>query len=1013
MFYTKGYNQYQSIYYTRFEDTRSYIAGYGVPGAGGFFNTGHFQSLMNLYPDNSVSNGQYAVRRGVAMFPYNAPACIYRYDLNLEESVKISPDCDINDPTSGMIGGRAHAHLDGDGDPNWRSNTPVMDTGAFALPDGRIAFSSNRDNGFGRFQLFTMTADGTNMQLIGHRAMGNQLHGYPMLDGRIVYTSNDRMLQKTTNNNFSLFSINPDGGDPFIFAGENDPTAISYHYVTQLSGGDIVVNIYYNKNNMAMGSLLRFPVDPDNADFVHIKGDSLDADPGNIYIPDVDIWVQGNKLMPFVRKGQYKVTPQASNGDVQVREYIDSADCWIHPSRQIGGQTVVIDGGNYAVDRAEIKMKGRFTMPAAAPGNDLIATYTIGGSSTISPPNEWSADLQTMLNHLGKDAGIWLLPLADSGRDVIGHIADDGQIIVDFPEYHEIMARAVVPYASIYEQDMSVRETPRNDGIDVRLPEGAPYALSGASSLMDRETMGLNGTPWNMRDPGGTMSGRTYLNLGAQGGDLSVYNNSEIAGIRVSMPVPTFPLGISGGIERWAGVQSHHMCILGEFPTKKPDDVSVDGNGNPDTSFIVRLPADTPFLFQAIDKRGMALNLETTSRSAVRGEKQLCVGCHVHTDSIPNQLDPLQSYAHKNAGYFGDFTQNSAPLFDGGMINNVPTTEAADVIYAEAEAPGVSSRKSFAADWNNGVSQTINQYCSSCHANGQAAQVTTGLLLDGSEMTYELIVRNSYRNSNNVMVNWATKPDVGLNVADFNDSSLDRITRVFDCCIASRWLALNSARSSMLIWAMYGERLDGRDNTTGLPPISSGVPVDDINRENPAIWPAVAEHISYLDGTSSMPGTVSMPEHAKRLVARWIDIGAPKLNVHNDMMRPVLTITPINAGTDEAPSISMVKVGLWDDSDIDYSRFKVTKNGADITPTLTGSPVVIDVSLGTTITNLNQDTELFVFEIWDKPNRSYDQVRPETVAANRSREVITGRALLRILGSSGGITDLIFANDFE
>ncbi len=989
----------RSIYYTRFEDTRTHITDYGIPGGAGFLNTNHFQSLMELYPDKSANNGKYASRMGVQLKPYTAPACIYRYDLdNPGVSTKISPNCDLADPTRGMAGGRAHAHPDAGGNPDWRSKVPVMDTAPIVLPDGKIAFTSNRDNGFGRFQLFTMTADGKNLQLIGHRAMGNQLHPYPLMDGRIVYTSTDRMLQKTQNNNFSLFSINQDGGDPFVFAGENDPTLISYHYVTQLSGGDIVVNIYYNKNNMAMGSLLRFPVDPPNADFVHISG-SLDADATNLYTPSPDQWVPGNLLLPFARKHQYKLTPQAGNGDNQAGAYADSTDYWIHPSRVPGGRTITIDGANYVVDRAEIRMTGRYLMPAAAPGNDLITTYTIGGSSSMPPPSEWNASLQTMLDHLGKDAGIWLIPLSDSGRETVGHIADDGRIIVDFPEYHEIMARAVVSYEAIYGKPLSVRKTPRHDGQDARLPEGAPFALSGASSLIDRETMGLNGTPWNMSDGGGTMSGRTYLNLGAQGGDLAIYDSSEIAGIRVTMPVPTYPLGSFGG-EDWAGEQAHHLRILGEFPVHKPS-VPVDGNGNPDTSFIVRLPADTPFLFQAIDKRGMALNLETTSRSAVRGEKQLCEGCHVHTDGIPNPLDPLDSYAHKTAGYFGDFTQDSAPLFDGGMTNGVPTTAPAKEIYSENEAPGVSSRKSFAADWVNGISQTIEQYCASCHAEGKPAQVKTGLLLDGSDATYDLITKNAYRDSSNNRIDWRTKPDVGLDPADFDDPNLDRITLVNSCCLASRWLSVNSARSSMLIWALYGERLDGRDNTTGLPPQGSGVPVDTNGRENPAIWPAVAAHAAYLDGSSAQPGTTTMPEHAKRLLARWIDIGAPKQNVHSDMMRPVMTFTPINDGTDAAPAISTVKVGLWDDSALDLGRFRVTRNGVDITPTVNpGSPLVIDVPLGDPITAANQDSETFTFEIWDKPDRRYDLISPNVTAANRNRQVLTGRALMQLLTAS-------------
>ncbi len=991
-------NDGRSIYYSKIEDTRSFIADYGINGSEGFLGTKHGQSFMNLYADLSDpgSGGVFASRNGVSIMPFASPICIYRVDLDTGLSKKISLDCDAIDPKKGMLAGRAHAHPDAAGDPEWRSAVPTMDTGPFVLPDGRIGFTSNRENGFTRFQLFTMDADGKNIKLIGHRAMAHQLHGYPLLDGRIMYTSFDQMLQKTATNNFSLFTINPDGGDPFILAGENDPTFFTYHYATQLSNGDIVVAIYYRKNNAGLGTLLRFPIDPAGADFVHLSG-SFEIP--QIFTFDPGLWRAGNGLFPFSRKDQYILTEQGSSGDRQRGEYESSLDYWMHPSRVAGGRTIQVNGDSYTVDRKEIRMQGKFSMPAAAPGNDLLATFAFGGASTITPPNAWNADLQTMLNHLGKDAGVWLFPLSETGVETIGHIADDALIVVDFPEYHEIMPRAVVPYQQIYGENAVLKKTPRYDGVDERLPEGEPYALTGASSMYDRESMAINGTPWNARDGGGVMSGRTYLNLGGQGGDLAIYDSAEIAGVRVSLPIPTYPLGVSGGKQQWAGVQDHHMRILGEFPITKAGNV-LDAKGNPDTSFIVRIPADTPFLFQAIDDRGMALNIETTSRSATRGEKQLCEGCHLHTD-VTEGLDPFDSYAHKTAGYFGDFTTESAPLFDGGVANGIPTTLPATTIYDETIAPGVSSRKSFAVEWENGVSQLVDQYCSACHAKGKPAQMTTGLLLDGSVRTYELLTKNEYISESGARIHARTKPDVGLDPDDFVNPALDRIIPMAFCCLASRWLALNSARSSMLVWALYGERLDGRDNTTGLPPSGSGVPVDHKGIEKPAIWPAVAEHAAYLDGSGTMPGTVNMPESAKRLLARWIDIGAPKLNVHNDMERPVLTLTPINAGSQLMPSINQVKVGVWDDSPIDYNRFVVRRNDVVIPLDLPdGNPSVIPVPIEPPITKENQDSVSFTFEIWDKPNRSLNLIAPMLDAANRTRQTINGRGLIHLLANA-------------
>lgn len=944
------------VVYSKFTDTRTFLEDLGT-NSGGMVLQDHNQSFQRLYPNGDGPNGVFASFFRAGLKPFNAPAFIYRYDLQSGVETRVSP------ANEGLFGGRAHP----DGGPT--SNAPVMDTGPFFMPDGRIGFTSNRDSGTLQFQLFAMEADGTNLELLGHRALAQQLHPAILKDGRIVYTSFDRMLQKVWNNNYSLFTIEPDGANPFILAGKQDSTMMSYHFVTQLSDGDVVVALYYNKNNGGMGTLLRFPIDPPGPDFTHLN---FRHEPASL-----DGWSMGNMLIPFGRKGEFILTPEASSADDPARPYDSSDNYWLHPS-----------------DGRTITMHGRFTHPAAAPDNNLLVTYTIGGSS-VMPSSAYETSLPATLEVIGKDAGIWLLPLESNSQRQIGHIADDARLVVDFPEYHEIMPRPVVRYADIYsiprpgmedgQQDNEiVKPTPNYGTGDARLPAGAPYGLTGAATLFDSETQSLNGTPWNMSS-GGVMAGRAYSNLASNGADLAIYNNEEIYGIRVALPITPYPNNYAGNAEQWAGIQTHHLRILGEFPVRKADGTPLDGQGNPDTSFVLRLPADTPFLFQTIDKRGMALNIETTSRTVARGEQQLCGGCHVHTRE---SLDPFQSLAKLDtAAPYGDFTVDSAPLFAGFDANGDPTVEAANKIYDESLAPGVNNRRSFAVDWENGIADIIERRCASCHGEGGSAQQLTGLRLDGDVRTYELLTQNKYTREDNVLIDANTKPGDGLVDVRNATPGTDRITPRHFCCTPSRWVSLNSARSSMLVWALYGERLDGRDPQTGLPYPGSGVPVDDRGYEHPEIWPKVNEHASYVS---------AMPEEEKRLIARWVDIGAPKLNAHDDMMRPVLTISPASAGN----AVSTVLVGVWDDSALDYSRFKVTANGVDITPSINGTPDIIQVPLGTTVTETNADQVEFVFEIWDQPDRSLSLVQPGVTAANRTRKTLTGRALLRMAGTS-------------
>jgi hypothetical protein len=278
-------------------------------------------------------------------------------------------------------------------------------------------------------------------------------------------------------------------------------------------------------------------------------------------------------------------------------------------------------------------------------------------------------------------------------------------------------------------------------------------------------------------------------------------------------------------------------------------------------------------------------------------------------------------------------------------------------------------RRSFAIDWKHGISDIIQNRCASCHAEGASAQQQTGLRLDGDVRTWNLITKNEYTREDGTVIRGPAR---------------------YACCTLSRWFSINSARSSMLVWALYGERMDGRDPNTGLPPANSGVPVDGEGLEHPETWPNVASHLAHVS---------SMPESEKRLITRWIDIGAPLDNVHDDKDRPVLTVTPIMQNN----AINKLFIGLWDDSPLDYTSFSVTENGTDITPDVSNKPVIVVVNLTTPITDANADSFEYTFEIWDSPNRSLSMIQPETAAANRVRKTYTGRGLIRLANSSGGV----------
>ena len=58
----------------------------------------------------------------------------------------------------------------------------------------------------------------------------------------------------------------------------------------------------------------------------------------------------------------------------------------------------------------------------------------------------------------------------------------------------------------------------------------------------------------------------------------------------------------------------------------------LDSEGNPDTSFMAKIPADAPFTFQMLDRDGLVFNMAQTWHQVRPGEvRNDCGGCHAHS----------------------------------------------------------------------------------------------------------------------------------------------------------------------------------------------------------------------------------------------------------------------------------------------------------------------------------------------------------------------------------------------
>jgi hypothetical protein len=149
------------------------------------------------------------------------------------------------------------------------------------------------------------------------------------------------------------------------------------------------------------------------------------------------------------------------------------------------------------------------------------------------------------------------------------------------------------------------------------------------------------------------------------------------------------------------------LRILGEIPLRKTNAQGqplLDPEGNPDTSFLARIPADVPFTFQTLDRRGLVLNMAQTWHQLRPGELHAdCGGCHAH-----GQL-PLD-FASTAAG------QPGFPVAD--------LTEATPLLTAHAQgdpALRVEPAPSVDIEFVRDVRPILQRSCVACHTKNVAS----------------------------------------------------------------------------------------------------------------------------------------------------------------------------------------------------------------------------------------------------------------------------------------------------
>lgn len=731
----------------------------------------------------------------------------------------------------------------------------VFNLGACPLPGGKLMFVSSRDGYLPNktyttpnLRLYIMDEDGRNVEPVGHLNIGSALHPTVLMDGRVMFASFESQGVRDERN-WALWASWPDGRkweplmSAFVEAG-------AFHFQTQLSDGRIAVTQYYNLNDNGFGTVLAFP-STKTAGMAPF-GSPVASDASNPRLR-VGLWNLGPGD-PNTGAPRYTQFPFSPPGLVNLTAFSHGED---------NASSLAQDGG-YA---------GKVTHPSSAPNNDLLLAWTPGPANNLERPTSKPY----------YDSGIYLLrggTAIDDYRNLV-KIKNDAR-------YNEIQPRAVVSYRAIYGIDApaALPFLPNDGSASALLPAGTPFGLVGTSSFYNRNTTpGFGNASYDGLDSFNTSENGESANWFEQGADAGKYTNADIWAVRLlameGVSHRSYPNGADTGFLNHASRE--RLRILGEIPLRKTGTDGkpvLDPQGNPDTSFLAKIPADTPFTFQALDRNGMVLNMAQTWHMLRPGEVRTdCGGCHAHA-RLP--VDFAQTAAGK-AGY---------------AVADLTAAKPVDVEFYKDIKP------------------ILRRSCVSCHSKSGTA--AAGLVLDDDALVNG-IDGTHQRLANDAEARYGPKPVIPNGT--WRQTNTSRYVRAFQ------------SRRSLLVWKVYGERLDGWTNAAHPTEATAGVA---------STLPAGANaNLADLDytGTIMPPPGASVPaltEEEKRTFARWIDLGAPVTaqgdasykGYFADELKPVLTLSSPRAGVGTQP-LQTLRVGMFDAySGIDAASLSVTANFA-------------------------------------------------------------------------------------
>jgi hypothetical protein len=568
---------------------------------------------------------------------------------------------------------------------------------------------------------------------------------------------------------------------------------------------------------------------------------------------------------------------------------------------------------------------GKVTHPCGAPDNHLLTVWTPG------PANH-------QYNYFPYiDSGIYLIkdgqPIDEPGQMLL---------IKNDPNYNEQWPRPLVPYKRIYGIDEPTRLVHKNDGkLSPHLPEGTPYGLVGTSSMYKRESAPGGYVPKGSVTAVPSDPKRLTMNWGLQGADAGIYDNSEIHAIRIVAQEPRTDIKGTGhgGAPLYGNHAMERLRVLGEIPVRHFRDGTQpnDPDGNPDTSFLAKIPADQPFTFQTIDKHGMLLNMAQTWHQLRPGEvRNNCGGCHAHSQQ-PTPFEKTMA-ARKDYKVF-DLTSET-PLI------TARENDKSGRQWDEKNETGVRHHKGMLnVEYYRDIRPIFERSCVACHSHKLDKPAGDLILDDDHTKSFPAFGHDA-------------GPDVRVPMTYFRlavggERYKDREIGLPQHAV-SRYVTRFQSRRSLLVWKLFGKRMDGQTNDA-FPSLAKrndpkslhiagkpvkGVDYDDAQKLRYWIRDSVLD-IDYEGSIMPPPDAVKsgkvkpLTDEDRRMIIRWIDLGCPieldpsatpqaaGYGWHGDDQRPTLTLTYPEPGKNA--KLTRILVGMHDAySGLDGKFFEVT-----------------------------------------------------------------------------------------